>query len=100
MGVARPASHLLREVADRLGRLHRQEKQHAPAKSVRAGLDGYTGKKSSMRRNEAYARAAGVAPMCSRLHGLLCIHAWGVPVRYSDVEFVPIVRCIGYMFTR
>ena len=73
-----------------------------PATCVRnqeTQLGGYTGRKSSMRRKKAYARIAGVALMYSRLHGLLCLYAWGGRVRYSEVHFAPIVRCIGYMFT-
>ena len=70
-------------------------------------MGGYTGRKSSMRRRKAYAGVASVAPMYSRLHGLLCfssyvvLYAWGGRVRYSEVHFVPVVRCVGcWRFTK
>ena len=61
-------------------------KQHAPEKT--------------------YAWVAGVASMYSELHGLLCLslyvvlYAWSGRVRYSEVHFVPVVRCVGCMPTR
>ena len=57
--VARLASHLLPQLAE-------------------THLGGYIGRKSSMRRRKAFAWVAGVGPMYSWLHGLVCFSPYVV----------------------